>query len=141
MMIGFFIKSSREEGEVFSKYVWAFRNLFKSKIDSTLYSNDIDLFLIMYEYESKFVEYPAKDFGNVSHRPKEKSASMVVGVKKEFANLSDSGKKEFVISSTFKALEIFEIKAKKKGLDMSRIPKLILDLTECAEIYRKMNVI
>ncbi len=140
-MLGYFIKASKaESGEVFAKYVWAFRNLFYKKIEITKYSEDLNLLLIEYTVEGKFIDYPKKDFRYISYRVKEKSSAIEVGVKKEFIDWSDKEKKDFIISTTIKSIDIVEHKLIKKGLDVDGFLLLLVDLNDCIEEYKSLKI-
>lgn len=140
-MIGyFFIVSRGEFGNEFSKYIRSFRNLFKDKINNTIYSKDVDLLLIEYKIEGEFITYPKKEFRFKSYRLKEKSAAVEVGVRKEFFDWSAGKKKEFIISSTITSIILAEKVFIKKGLDVTGIPDLLHDLQICIEAYRKIEI-
>ena len=140
-MVGFFIKvSTGESGDVFRKYVWSFRKLIKENININKYSDDVDLLLIEFTMEGKFVKYPKKDIRFISYRVKEKSAAVAVGVRKEFIEWTDHEKKQFIIASTLDSIELAKNAFIKKGLDIRGIPRLLVDLKECIDKYQNMKI-
>jgi hypothetical protein len=140
-MIDYFIKvSTGESGDIFRKYVWSFRKLINEYINITKYSDDVDLLLIEFSMEGKFIEYPKKEIRFRSYRLKEKSAAVTVGVRKEFIEWTDNEKKQFIITSTLNSIELARNALRKKGLDISGFPRLLVDLNDCFDKNTEMKI-
>jgi len=141
MMIGYFVQAGDKiVGDSFIQYLWPFRDLFEKKIKITKYSQDLDLIIIAYIIEGEFLRFPQKDIKFKGHNKIEKVMSVEVGVHNNFSELSEDSKREFIVASSIRSVEIVQQVLIRKKLDSERFPELLLDLQLCINQYRSLKI-
>lgn len=135
-MIGYFTdEGDNEVGAFFNPYLESFNRLLKRNLKDKDYGSGLDLILIQYRLEGKYLKLPPDQYKVLAYRKKERSASVVVGVPLDFRRLSDAAKKRFIIDSTLESAILVRVKMLRLGFKKIDFDSLIHDINETAEEF------
>lgn len=135
-MIGYFVKSGDAEmGKIFNVYRFSYSDFLKEKLAGKKYSEDLELILIEYHLEGKFLSLPDKEIRVKAYRRNEHSVAVVIGVPQEFVSWTEIEKKKFLITTTLEAvIAVKSNLSKKTNFDLQKLAELYTDI----KIYSKM---
>ena len=138
-MIGYFIKSGDENvSDIFTPYVWrekGFDTFLEKATSGKEYGSDLKLLLIKFYVEGKFdINGPDQPKpGNYSTKNKDIAVEITVKLT-DFHNRNDLDRKNFIVSSTLKAIELAREKLSKKKLDID-FDQLLSDVRVTGKKY------
>jgi hypothetical protein len=131
-MIGYFEKDGDADvGEGFHPYKEAFNKIIKRNIKPKVYGDGLDLILIEYHLEGRFLPRYEEKYRLKSYRKNEHSIAVVVFVSYEFRQMSDLAKRKFIVDTTIDAVHLVQTKMAKLGFASIDFPQLIADIEEC----------
>ena len=126
-MIGYFVSvGDAEIDELFSPYLWGEFGLaktIKQELKDKKYGHDLDLLLIEYYVEGKFVplgseKLKGEDLRVLNYSRKEKAISVAVAVRfPHFHDREQMERKKFLIKTTLAAIDSVREKLEKRGVD------------------------
>lgn len=133
-MIGFFFDGGDEQvTDLFKSYLWSDAGIdhyIKKYIKKNCYSQDVELLLVMFYVEGKYLENPNQDGKISNYRASEKSISYSVDVTRDkFHKKTDYERRKFIVDSIVRAVEAISIRMIKKKMNFEK-DKLLLDLDE-----------
>lgn len=140
-MIGYFVKSGDKVfSEIFGPCCFAFSEMLEKQLAGKKYSKDLELILIEYHLEGKFLKLPDREYRVKSYRRSERSIAVVVGVTHKFSLFSNVEKKQFIVSTTLKAVTAVKNKlARKTGFDLESVLRLYDDIKECSRSFLELD--
>lgn len=125
---------------MFTPYVWkeyGFGNLLDSELLEKHYGNDLKLLLIQYYIEGKFSSYLPESPKVGNYSTKNKDIAVAIGVTRDvFHDRNEFERREFIVDSTLKAVELVKARLIKKKLDID-FDRLIRDMKELSDVYLK----
>jgi hypothetical protein len=140
-MIGYFYKAGDiYVGEAFHKYQKGFGSLLHQYIDSKKYGIGVDLILIEYNLEGKFLKLPDHQYEVNRYRRKEKALSVKVYVPQVFGTWSENEKRSFITNTTVESVRLLEKRYEKSDVIQIDFKRLLLDLEKCAELFFQMQL-
>ena len=135
-MIGFFVKAGDPEvGNHFRLYQKEFRDIVHRNVFVNHYGEGIDLILIQFHLEGRFLQIPDEQYKVNYFRKKEKSASVNVYVPMTFQFVTEREKKEFISKTTTEAVLLIKKRMEKKENIYINFDQLLQDLEKCTEEY------
>lgn len=135
-MIGFFVLAGDVNvGKTFNLYKEEFNKIVKNFIFGKKYGTGLDILLIEYHLEGKFLKIPEYRYKVNAFRKKESSISVSVYVPTTFEALSDSEKKAFIAHTTLEAIILVRNKMQKSEIIKIDFDSLLHDLKQCSETY------
>lgn len=141
-MIGYFTKSGDTEvSSVFGPYRQTFKRIMKKRLADRKYGTGLDLILIQYHLEGKYLELPTKMYKVKSYSKKERALSVVVGVPQGFKELSDIAKRQFIVDTTLESIGLVQEKMLRLGFTEIDFELLIHDINECAKEFLSLKTI
>lgn len=139
-MISYYIKASDEICDIFIPYVWkryGLGQLIEDYLANKKYGNDLNLLLIQYYVEGKFSSYLPESPKVGNYSTKNKDIAVAIGVTRDiFHDRNEFERREFIVDSTLKAVELVKARLTKKKLDID-FDSLIRDVKELSDIYLK----
>jgi hypothetical protein len=137
-MIGYFVKSGDIDiGHLFSPYCFSFSDLIKEKITGKNYSKDLNLILIEYHLEGRFLELPSEKYKVKSYSTKDLAVAVVIGVPNLFSTWSDSEKKFLIVNTTLEAINLVKNKlSKRRNFDLEGMDRLYTDIKEYSKVFQ-----
>ena len=153
-MIGYFTLAGDIDADTpFGAYRQSFAKLVKQRIGDRRYGDGLDLILIKYYLEGKYLhkvskDYPegkylhmvTKDYRVQGYRKKEKSVAAIVYVARSFAIMPETDKRQFIIDSTLEVIRLVHIKMDRLGFKNIDFDRLTADMRECAGEYINLDV-
>ena len=140
-MIGYFVEAGDPEvSKIFQPYRSSFRNIVQRHIAPNNYGDDLQLILIDYHLEGKFLPFPKQEYRVHSYRRNERSIIVIVGVRRDFGGMSSTENKKFIVDSTFRAVELARDKMRKLSYSKVDFVRLLSDLHVCAQEYFDFDV-
>jgi hypothetical protein len=138
-MIGYFVKAGDlEVGHIFNPYRFAFSTMLDEKLAGKNYSKDLQLILIEYHLEGKFLAFPGEDYKIKPYREKEHSIGVVIGVPYKFLVWPDIEKKKFIVNTTLRAITIVKDNlSQKENFDLEGITRLYTEVEEYSKAFLK----
>jgi hypothetical protein len=141
-MIGYFTKEGDVDvGAPFNPYLQSFKRIMKMKVAHKKYGTGLDLILIQYHLEGKYLELPAKMYKVMPYRKKEHSISVIVGVPQSFKDLSDIAKRQFIIDTTVESARLVREKTIRLGFAKINFEMLLRDIVDCTKEYLGLKTI
>ncbi len=138
-MIGYFTRAGNWNVAIgFNPYERVFNNILKRKIEDKDFGIGLDLILIEYTLEGSYLQLPAKPIKVLPYSKKQRALSVVVGVSKEFGNMSDISKRQFIINTTIESVKLVQKKMQRLGFNDIDFKSLLDDIQECAIEYLKL---
>lgn len=135
-MIGIFVKAGDPEvGNHFLLYQKEFRDIVHRNVFVNNYGEGIDLILIQFHLEGRFLQIPDEQYKVNYFRKKEKSASVNVYVPMTFQFVTEREKKEFISKTTTEAVLIIKKRMEKKENIHINFDQLLQDLEKSTEEY------
>jgi hypothetical protein len=139
-MIGIFVLAGDTKvSQIFYPYKKIFSEIIEKSLGDKKYGEGIDLILIEYHLEGKFLPLPEYRYKVNAFRKKERSISVNVYVPIEFEAFSDSEKKEFISQTAIEAVTLVMKKTRKSERFSIDFDALINDLTRCSDIYTRLE--
>ena len=142
-IIGYFQLSGDETVEdLFSPYIWepkGFAMHFEPIILKNKYGEDLKLILIQYYVEGK-LDLHAPDKPKLSnYSTKNRDIAVTVPVTRDkFHDVSDSKRRQFIVDTTLKAIDMVEKRLSKRKLDIN-FDALRKDIQKAAQEYLKSS--
>ncbi len=141
-MIGFFVKAGDiQVSQKFDPYRKKFEGIIEKTINNKKYGEGLDLILIEYHLEGKFLEIPDYQYKVCNFRKKERAISVKVYVPSSFELLSGLEKKEFIIKTTEESVILVKKKMAKSDISNFNFDSLLLDLKQCSVTYMQIVTI
>ena len=135
-MIGYFtLAGDIYADSPFGAYQQSFANLVKQRIGDRRYGDGLDLILIQYYLEGKYLHQVKKDYRVQGYRKKEKSVAAIVWVARSFGNRPETEKRQFIIDSTLEVIKLVHIKMDRLGYKNIEFDRLTADVRGCADEY------
>ncbi len=139
-MIGYFVLAGDfNAAEPFDLYERSFAKLVKQRMGNRHYGSDLDLILVQYHVEGKFLPQPTKEYRVGGFRKKEKSIGVVVWVARSFKDKLEAEKRQFIVDTTLEVIRLVRTKMDRLGYKNIDFDTLTADVRKCADEYMVLD--
>jgi hypothetical protein len=135
-MIGYFTRAGDwRASAAFNSYDLVFGKLLKTRTSKKSFGSGLDLILIQYHLEGEYLELPKDKYKLLPYRKSERSSSVVVGVPKDFASMTNLAKRNFIVETTVESVRLVQKQMLRLGFTEIDFVSLLEDIQECATEY------
>lgn len=140
-MIGYFVFAGDPGvSHQFSPYNKVFSKIIKKQVGNKYYGDGLTLILISYYLEGEFLELPYDQIHVRRYSKKEQAITVIVGVSKDFYEMTDFGKKRFLANATLESVDLVEKKYKKKNYFNINFQELKSDINSSISEFQNCEI-